>query len=653
MPGNIKAFSHELNKLVESFSPKPIASNLCKSEKMAIKSLKGNTKIVIRKADKGATTVVLDKQQYINEAESQLNNPRFYSPLADGADLGTRERIEPILLDLLNNGHIKKKQFNFLLGEPDSHRDRVFYSVPKIHKSLESWYRPPNMPRDCPPTPPGRPIVSDVGSQTYQIGKYISSQLKDLATSHKSYLKDTYDFLDKLKRLKVPPNAALVTLDVKSLYTNIDNQKGIDAVRRTMLRNPDPNRPDAQLLELLEICLTHNSFSFNGKKYIQTNGAAMGHSYCVEYANIDMADWEVEAIKKCPLRPLFWARFIDDIIIVWTHGRPALEIFVRILNSHDQNIQVTYDYQTFSINFLDVEIYKGRRFEREGIFDTRVHFKETDSHQLLHHASFHPKATFSSVVKSQVLRFYRICNNDYDFNTACSILFRALKPRGYSERMLRRIKHDIVHADTPTRMHSAGRSQPCMGPRCTRCPLINKCSSLEINGFSFTIKNTLDCNSQGVIYVIQCQKCDVSYVGETGNMLRTRLNQHINDIQHQRDTAVANHFNLSNHYIDTDFLITPILSELNLKYRRCLESWLISKFGTENPTGLNEKAGDTERADKITPIVIPFSLDSNTFCHETKRLAEKYKVCDSKIITAFNRHRNLKDLLAPSKLPNN
>ncbi len=80
-----------------------------------------------------------------------------------------------------------------------------------------------------------------------------------------------------------------------------------------------------------------------------------------------------------------------------------------------------------------------------------------------------------------------------------------------------------------------------------------------------------------------------------------------------------------------------------------MESTLIKKFGTESPNGLNERTDELKKS--ITPIVVPYSKDSNSFCHATRKLANKYNVCKSKIITAHSRHKNLKDILAPSKLP--
>ena len=44
------------------------------------------------------------------------------------------------------------------------------------------------------------------------------------------------------------------------------------------------------------------------------------------------------------------------------------------------------------------------------------------------------------LIKSQILRYVRICNNKQDVMIACRKLFAALVRRGYSERFLRKIK---------------------------------------------------------------------------------------------------------------------------------------------------------------------------------------------------------------------
>ena len=62
----------------------------------------------------------------------------------------------------------------------------------------------------------------------------------------------------------------------------------------------------------------------------------------------------------------------------------------------------------------------------------------TDTHALLHKESFHPRHTFRGIVKSQLLRFHRICTREEDFEQAVRILFKALQGRGYGRSFLKR-----------------------------------------------------------------------------------------------------------------------------------------------------------------------------------------------------------------------
>ena len=144
-----------------------------------------------------------------------------------------------------------------------------------------------------------------------------------LATRHPSFLKDTTHFLDEIKKTKIHPDAFIATIDVDSLYTNIDNVTGIQSVTKAFDRYPDPKRPDKQILDLLKINLEYNDFEFNGKWYLQTWGTAMGKKFAPNYANLFLADWEREVLEKAPLKPKFYRRFLDDIFMIWEHSEES------------------------------------------------------------------------------------------------------------------------------------------------------------------------------------------------------------------------------------------------------------------------------------------------------------------------------------------
>ena len=72
MPPHIKAFSYAVDKFSSNFKSKAIKSNLPAIEQQAIKSLRDNESIIIKKADKSGTTVVMNREDYITQSLAHL-----------------------------------------------------------------------------------------------------------------------------------------------------------------------------------------------------------------------------------------------------------------------------------------------------------------------------------------------------------------------------------------------------------------------------------------------------------------------------------------------------------------------------------------------------------------------------------------------------
>lgn len=100
------------------------------------------------------------------------------------------------------------------------------------------------------------------------MAEYIDYYINPLAQLHQSYVKDTYDFVQKLSSLSVPTNTFIFSIDVDSLYTNIETERGLLAIESAFQQHPRQDRPDKELLELLKITLTCNDFEFNNTFYL-------------------------------------------------------------------------------------------------------------------------------------------------------------------------------------------------------------------------------------------------------------------------------------------------------------------------------------------------------------------------------------------------
>ena len=234
----------KINKELSELSVPIQKPNLSKDEFKALKNLKHNPDIIIKRADKGSASVIMDKTNYIAEAHRQLNNPLHYKKIEQPIFQNTAVKIDQILDDLHAKNYISNKQLLYLRS-PSEPRPRRLYILPKIHKAVEKWPFKDKMP-------PGRPIISDCSSESYKVAEYIDHFLQDISQKHSSYVKDTSDFLSKLRNVKVKPETLLITLDVESMYTNIDNDNGLKAIKNAFLANPNPRRSDGHILDLLE-----------------------------------------------------------------------------------------------------------------------------------------------------------------------------------------------------------------------------------------------------------------------------------------------------------------------------------------------------------------------------------------------------------------
>ena len=405
------------------------ASNLSREEFESIQKLKNNADIVIKPADKGGATVILNRESYLREAYRQLNDTKYYVRLHKPRYHDTARKIKDVLADLNQTNFIKDDQLEFLSG-PHDYKPRNIYFLPKIHKDQSKW--------PWPDMPEARPICSDIQSETHRISTYIDSFLNPLACGHASFIKNSYDFVKRIRNTKFDENWLLVTGDVSALYTNMHHDRTIGGVKKIFELNPDPSRPDGYIIRLLDLILKNNDFTFNNETFLQILGTAMGKVFSPSLANIYLLEFDDRAMNGYPIKPLIFLRYLDDIFMIWPGSITQLKEYELFLNNLIPDIKINFEVSNNQISFLDVLIYvEGGRLQ------TRTFFKQTDTHQLLHTDSFHPKHTTKGIIKSQLIRFKRLSSSAQDYNKTCKILFDFLKKRGYNLGEMRKTQYKI------------------------------------------------------------------------------------------------------------------------------------------------------------------------------------------------------------------
>ncbi len=170
------------------------------------------------------------------------------------------------------------------------------------------------------------------------------------------------------------------------------------------------------------------------------------------------------------------------------------------------------------------------------------------------------------------------------------VISASYPPKHWSTRNNHSNSHrSPIHYPTPNNNHKA--CLPCKKPKCLTCPIIQSTNSFISTTFSelHKIKQDANCASSDIIYLVTCKKCRIQYVGETGQTLRGRFNNHRSCIKLKKDTPLSIHFNSQGHDITHLQVITiEQLSQKLKSDRLAKETFWQLLLGTIYPKGLNQ-----------------------------------------------------------------
>ncbi len=414
----IETFSRAVLEDFRQYTPRcPRDQNITNGEKDSLQSLVNKGILQIKKADKGSAVVIMNHSDYVQEAERQLSDINFYVKTRENLTEKHSEKISEILDRMWDNQELEVEHLEFL--RPTKCRTSQFYFLPKIHKIQVK----------------GRPIISGNGCPTERISAFVDEHIKQHVPTFPSYVKDTTDFIKKIRNLKTNKRIILVTMDVSSLYTNIPNHEGKTAIYRTLREQGYNGKASIESLMALLDCVLHmNNFEFAGENYLQIGGTSMGTRAAPSYACIYMSQLEKKLLKNAPHKPDLYLRFIDDIFCTFTTGMQQVEEFVTYMNSSHPTIKFTAEMSTEQVTFLDTRVKVDP--ETNEIY-TELYTKDTDTQNYLLYNSSHPKHCKTGGPYGEFLRIRRNCHKLTDYDKHSENRVQDYLRRGYPLELLK------------------------------------------------------------------------------------------------------------------------------------------------------------------------------------------------------------------------
>ncbi|XP_076041906.1 uncharacterized protein LOC143025784 [Oratosquilla oratoria] len=171
-----------------------------------------------------------------------------------------------------------------------------FYGLPKVHKEGV----------------PLRPIIAFRGSPTYNLARDLAKRLRPLVESSERMLRNSADFVERLRGVNLGEDDCLVSFDVKAMFTSLPQglirQAAVSTVESSREFLDKSKLTAKELMGLVDLCLDSTFFKFRDKIFHQKVGTPIGSPISVVLAEMAMQRYEEEVLEDAPPSLKLWSR---------------------------------------------------------------------------------------------------------------------------------------------------------------------------------------------------------------------------------------------------------------------------------------------------------------------------------------------------------
>ena len=339
--------------------------------------------------------VILNRKNYIEKCCKIVEAGQFRK-----LEIDPTKTIEGKLQQMLRsiNNMFTEREYKQL--HPTSSKPGAFYGNAKVHKLRKG---------EGLKELTFRPIVSDVRTATYNRAKYLANLLTPLRESNYTIF-STADFINRLKKERIPRKYKMISFDVKVLFTNVPLDETISTILRKIYDEGEveTNIPRNGMKELLLLCTKHVHFTFTGDIYIQLHGVAIEAPLGPLLANVFMCSLEEEIVPTLKDSLVHWKRHVDE-----THaytGPEKIDYVMKKLNTYHKQIQFICELEKYHcILVLDPSIRRLTNRKLEG----KVFSKVTNTDIYMNWNSHAPMPWKTDTLKNLVRRSIIICSDQY------------------------------------------------------------------------------------------------------------------------------------------------------------------------------------------------------------------------------------------------
>ena len=622
-------------------------NNLSAHEAVALKELRDNPKIVIKPADKGGAVVIWGVEEYKSEAARQLSDRNFYRKVGRDNTSQIAKEINREIQLAFKNKHISVDQKNYFIVEDP--RTPCFYMLPKIHKKGN-----PGRPIVSACGGPTSNLSAFIDEHLKTVVKTIPSYLQDTTDFLSKlaeldlptdYLLATVDvtslytnipvaegitavghaFMDQTFSTPIPQLLHFLKLVLGNNEFEFD-AKYYKQIKGCAMGTPcAPNFANIFMCDLetrllrdapgpvphiwwryiddIFIIWTHSAQEFETfLTYI--NGFHQSIKFTAEVSDTSVNFLDVQVVRSTHgvTTQVFSKPTDAHLYLHYSSNHPSstkkaipfsqalrFRKICSTLEIFDLQVESLLQYflkRGYPRRILDLAISKARAIPRNTLLKVKA---KVNSSKVV---GVHTYGIHNFTLKPHIDKHSKVLSSHPD---TVNLVKNGFLIAHRQPPNLRSMLVTSRFLSSPKRETKWG-NKPC-SKNCINCPYMDTVQEVSStrNQRVVALKGHFDCESTNVVYIITCNRCKIQYIGETKNMLKTRMTQHRSDIIHkahervdQRDKPVARHFNSGGHVIkDLRVTIARRNNSWDTVTRRLTERAFIQLFQTVAPHGLN------------------------------------------------------------------
>ena len=219
--------------------------------------------------DKGVGFCVMKKETYEKKLKDLLQAEQFRARknLIDSVIMKIEKDIKKQLLAMKKKDEISEAMYNRL--RLTGAQPARLYGLAKVHKQGT----------------PLRPDLSLPGSSYDNLNKTLAKYFDKIEGANIEM--NTQMAREILEKTELFSDESIISLDVKSLYTNVPLKEAIEIALRRLYEQINPPKTSRKTMKkLLNFAVSKVHFNCNGLWYVQKDGLAMGASLAVILANL-------------------------------------------------------------------------------------------------------------------------------------------------------------------------------------------------------------------------------------------------------------------------------------------------------------------------------------------------------------------------------